>query len=364
MRIAHVVRQYYPSIGGFEEVVKNLCKYQKSQGHQPFVITLNKYFKNLSKTLQSSEIIDGIEVIRIPFIGSTRYPIAPMVLKHLNQADVVHVHAIDFFYDFLAFTKVIHQKKMVVTTHGGFFHTNYASTLKKVFFKTITRFSSFFYHKVIASSENDQSLFRSIVHSNKLITIENGVDVKKLFVDNKSSFPPVLLYFGRWSSNKGIYKMLDFVNMLVRYDKKNRWHLLLAGRPYDLSEENVTKNIALRNLEKHVSIFNNPSTEELKALSLKASYFISLSEFEGFGIAPIEAMSAGLTPVLSTIPPFIKLIKQAGLGVIVDDASEESASKLVNHYHSNQFSSIKLQNVAFQYSWDDANQQYLKAYDD
>jgi alpha-1,3-mannosyltransferase len=63
MIIAHVVRQYYPSVGGFEEVVKNLAKHQLAAGQQPYVITLNRYFKALDETLMAEELIEGIKVI-------------------------------------------------------------------------------------------------------------------------------------------------------------------------------------------------------------------------------------------------------------------------------------------------------------
>jgi alpha-1,3-mannosyltransferase len=46
-------------------------------------------------------------------------------LRHLRDADIVHVHAIDFFFDFLGWTKPLHGKKLVVSTHGGFFHTSF-----------------------------------------------------------------------------------------------------------------------------------------------------------------------------------------------------------------------------------------------
>ena len=84
--------------------------------------------------LPAARRIDGAEVVRIPFFGSTRYPLAPSVIKFIRDADVVHVHAIDFFFDYLAWTKPLHRRKLVVSTHGGFFHTPYAARLKQLYF--------------------------------------------------------------------------------------------------------------------------------------------------------------------------------------------------------------------------------------
>ena len=82
------------------------------------VITLNRDFAKPNIVLPEHEDIDGIEVVRVPYRGSHRYPIAPKVLRHIKGADVVHVHAIDFFFDFLALTAPWHRQPLVVTPHG------------------------------------------------------------------------------------------------------------------------------------------------------------------------------------------------------------------------------------------------------
>ncbi len=362
MRIAHVVRQYYPSVGGFEEVVRNLCKCQLLAGHKPYVVTLDRYFKALDQKLPCREIVDGVEVIRIPFFGSTRYPIAPAVLKYIHDADLVHVHAIDFFYDYLAFTKFLHKKEMVASTHGGFFHTNYASVLKKVFFNTVTRVSSTFYNKVIASSHNDGALFSQIIHSKKLIVIENGVDIHKLRVEGKTEFPPALLYFGRWSENKGLLSTLKLFKLLSEQDTINEWRLIIAGRPYDLTRNDIRDYITNLSLVSRVKVVENPDTEALKQLSSEATYFISMSQFEGFGIAPIEAISAGLIPVLSAIPPFENLIRNIDHGIIVDRVSSEAAANIADHYNKRDFDMADRVSILRRYDWEVINRHYMDAY--
>jgi alpha-1,3-mannosyltransferase len=105
--------------------------------------------------LPAYETIDGVEIIRISYWGSPRYPIAPRVLRYIRAADIVHVHGIDFFFDFLAITKVLHRRRLVVSTHGCFFHTNYASSLKSIWFRTVTSMSMRAYAGVAAISSAD-----------------------------------------------------------------------------------------------------------------------------------------------------------------------------------------------------------------
>ena len=75
MRITHVTRQFTPAVGGLENVVHNLAKAQLKAGQRVKVITLNRDFAKPNIVLPTHEHIDGIEVVRVPYRGSHRYPI-------------------------------------------------------------------------------------------------------------------------------------------------------------------------------------------------------------------------------------------------------------------------------------------------
>src|SRR5260370_38611214 len=90
MRIVHVVRQFYPAIGGFESVVWELATRQAGDGDAVRVVTLDRLFKtDKPGKLAARETIAGIEIARIPFAGSSRYPVAPSVLTHIRDSDIV-----------------------------------------------------------------------------------------------------------------------------------------------------------------------------------------------------------------------------------------------------------------------------------
>ncbi|SDK08703.1 alpha-1,3-mannosyltransferase [Methylophilus rhizosphaerae] len=363
MIVAHVVRQYAPSVGGLEEVVKNLAKCQLEAGLTPYIITLDRVFKNPEEKLAAIEWMDGVKVIRIPYGGSSRYPLAFSVLRHLKEADLVHVHAIDFFYDFLALTKIIHGKKLVVSTHGGFFHTTYASRLKKIYFKTVTRFCSLFYDKVIGCSDNDGEIFSQIIPPEKLVVIENGVDIDKLSAPASELPPkPNIIYFGRWSINKGLVEALRLFSTLVKSDRGNHWQFVIAGRPYDIDEDEIRKTATEYGINDRVQVYASPSDSQLKQLAHAASYFLCLSKHEGFGIAPIEAMSAGLFPLLSQIPPFKKLATTTGHGALLSEDSVAAADSVMRLHQEKNWNQFALQESVKRYSWHAVGTQYLNEY--
>ena len=324
MVIVHVVRQFFPSVGGLENHVLDLARAQQAAGHRVRIVTLNRLFKDeTQKTLPSREMLDGMEIVRIPFRGSPRYPIAPSTLRHVRDADIVHVHAIDFFFDFLAWTQPFHRRPLVATTHGGFFHTAYAARLKRIWFPTVTRASSRFYAAVIACSASDFQRFQSIC-PDRVVQIDDGVDTTKFRGASAGTFAKSILSIGRFSENKRIDLLVRFLQTLTARDPQ--WRLTIAGRPDDLSLRDVGALVASAGLEGAVTVVDSPSDEELRHLMGDSAFLASASDYEGFGMASIEGMSAGLFPLLSLIPPFRRLVEQTGLGLLLDYRNPDDAA--------------------------------------
>src|SRR5690606_33931449 len=131
-------------------------------------------------------------------------------------------------------------------------------------------------------------------------------------------------------------------------------------------------------LQSAVQLVANPSDEEIRQLINQASYFLCLSRHEGFGIAPIEAMSAGLTPVLSDIPPFRRLIEESHLGFLADLAvsndSDQSTVDVQNHtinqllamHRTGQEAYVQRRSAAIafaqRYAWPEVADRYLALY--
>lgn len=368
LNVVHVIRQYYPSVGGMEDVVRNIASSQLATGRQrASVVTLNRLFRNSDEVLEASDEVDGVPVTRLPYRGSSRYPLCPSVLREIDRADVVHVHGVDFFYDYLAATRLMHRRPLLLSTHGGFFHTEFASRLKEIWFNTITRASSFAYDRIVATSENDGNRFRDIVPESRLEVIENGVNTEKYAGRGSREINRTLIYFGRWSSNKGLLEALDLMQVLRRQDP--RWQLIIAGREYDFSLETLSQEVRERGLaDGAVTLEASPSDERLSQLMGQAAWFLCLSRHEGFGLAAIEAMSAGLTPVLSDIPPFRKLTDASGIGLTADPRSPETlAVGLHELYDQGQAAHAARREQAMtfarQYSWPRIADRYIQLYD-
>ena len=227
MRIVHVVRQYHPSYGGLEDFVRNLVSVQQRDGHAVSVVTLNTNFQN-DQVLHAHEVIDDVPVYRVSHIGSKRYQIAPSVRHYVTTADIVHVHAVDFFIDYLSLLKRfgMFKGKLILSTHGGIFHTQSFYRLKQLFFRSVTPFSLSQTDAVAASSYSDRDLFAPIARN--LEVVENGVRFRKFGDAEIDAAANGFLYVGRFSENKNLVNLVRWFAAAAASD--DSLHLFIAGR--------------------------------------------------------------------------------------------------------------------------------------
>jgi len=366
MFIVHVVRQFHPGVGGLENVVLELASAQAVAGNRVRVVTLDRLFDvERRQKLPAIDNLDGIEIIRVPYFGSSRYPIALSVLRHIKEANLVHVHAIDFFFDYLAWTKPIHGRKLVVSTHGGFFHTNYAAWLKRLWFSTVTRLSMKYYAGVAAVSASDFERFRS-VRPRGMVCIENGANVSKFYDASAYNFQKSIISIGRFAKNKRIDLLIEFAQTLRRYDPE--WKLTIAGRPGDLTADDVGTLVEGAGLQDTIDVIASPTDETVKTLMRTSSFVASSSEYEGFGVAAVEGLSAGLFPLLSEIAPFRRLVARTGLGMIVDYSHPDAGvrcllqnlARIASHYAEQRVACMR---AATEFDWPQVCRDYAALYD-
>jgi alpha-1,3-mannosyltransferase len=362
--IVHVVRQFHPNKGGLEDVVFNLARQGVEHGYRVRVVTLNSLFSNPDLVLAERETLAGIEIVRIAWKGSSRYPVAPSVLRHIADADLVHVHAVDFFFDFLALTKLFHRKRMIATTHGGFFHTQRFAAIKNVWFQTLTRFSASRYSQLVGCSQSDMETFSPIA-GNNLSLIVNGADTAK-FRDLAARQPSKrLVTIGRFSVNKRLDHLIATIQALVAGDPD--WHLDIIGVGSDLSAQDVERLIAAHRLAGHVSLHVGLSNAEIGAVIGTASLFVSASEYEGFGLVAIEAMSAGLLPVLQDNEAYRALAARHAMFTLADFTDTASASGAIAGAYARLASDPngvrqRLIGESEGYSWDNVAGRYFDLY--
>ncbi len=313
MRILHVVRQFYPCVGGIENFVECLAKEQKRFGNEVSILTLNKNFAT-GQALNKQETYAGIPIKRIPFIGIKRYPVALSCIKYLGDYDIIHIHCIDFFVDYLVLTKFIHKKKLIVHTHGGFFHTPWLMWFKKIYFYLVTRLILLGCDKIIVDSIHDYKLFGQI--SKKIVLIDDGVDTNKFNNIDKRVAPWSLLFVGRLDVNKRIDNLLLTVALLKEKNKSIK--LRIAGSDWAGIKHQLDKLIDKLNIKDNVAFLGKITEKELVEEFSKAHIFVSASQYESFGISAVEALASGTPCVLNDIESFKSFLNGYNCGMLTD----------------------------------------------
>lgn len=364
--LVHVVRQYKPSIGGLEDFVASLAARQQGRFKRIRIVTCDEVFRGDGGKLPSREMIDGVEVDRLPYFGSPRYPVSTRILSAIRDADLVHVHAVDFFFDALALAAPFHRKPMVATTHGGFFHSQDYRLLKQIWFRTVTRLTANRYGAIACCSQSDYEKFSQVAPT-KVRLIENGVDLGK-FGDCGSRVPRrSLVTIGRLAMNKRVDLLLDAMADLCARD--DNWTLDIIGTPFDWSEEDVLRMVSARGLTEKVRLHIGPSDAEIRDILARNSLFVSASAYEGFGIALIEAMSAGLTPVVQRNAAFSAFAARHDGISLCDFTDPGTTARQIERAHAALVKApaamrAQVMAVADTYSWAGTARRYEELYRD
>ena len=323
MKILQVIRQYHPAIGGAERFVADLSIRLAARGHQVEVVTLNKRWRD-GLRLPDHEIINGIPVHRIPYIGTRLFFIAPKVLSFVNQFDLVHVHHTDFFLDFLAATRFIHRRPLVVSTHGGFFHTDDHAALKRLYFALIMRHALHAADVIVPNSLSDEKRFAR--YGRKAIRIDNAIDSSFFSRGRRQRLRGRMITVGRLVANKNVKALLE-IFAIARAQRSDLTLSVVGDGEMRGDLEECARRLGIGDWVKWLGEIDDQGlVEELSS----AEVFLSAATHEAFGLALLEAMAAGCVPVVNDIEAFRDVIEDGGDGFLVNYANAaEAASTLL-----------------------------------
>lgn len=365
MKVLQITRQFFPSIGGIEKVVLGLSEELAKTFGKTDVLTL-RYLFNTKEIVPYYSEIGQVRIFRTKHLGIRRYPIAFGITKYLSKYDILHVHAVDFFIDFISLTQFLHKKPIVLTTHGGIFHTKWLSTLKKVYFHSITKLSLTAVDAVVCISRQDYDLFREIVSEEKLFTIPNGINIEPFLEINKSVQKGLLLGIGRVVENKSIEKLIQVLSFLVQQYPETE--LVWIGHDQDGLVDKLLFYADQLGIKSKVKFVGNVSDSKVFELLAKASFFVSSASYESFGVSTIEAMSSSTVPIVSPVGVHPEIIQHGESGFICDfDDLQETINCFVQAFT---LSTEELTKIGFRarektkpYSWNRVTSSYVELYE-
>ncbi len=326
MKIAYVTAFYYPTIGGVEQVVKELAERYVKQGHEVHVFTSDWDKKNRIKIKE--ETINGVHVhrhfhiLKIANFAS----VFPSLLWSLSKYkfDIIHTHvsghAHTFFGSLIAKIKNI---PLVHTTHCPWtegFRSLAGRVLVNISYKTINKLSFKFSDKIIAITPWEIPFIEKYGgKKEKIIVIPNGVDkifFKKIknndFKKELKIKEPIVLFFGRLNPTKGPDKFVLAAKEILKERKDIKF--LIVGP----DEGMLNKVKELANNDPNIIILGPIREKEKIAKMYQSSeVYVMPSYREGLPLTLFEALASGLSIVASPVNGIPFEIKEPENGFFV-----------------------------------------------
>lgn len=197
------------------------------------------------------------------------------------------------------------------------------------------------------------------VPSSKIRVIYNGVTLRTSRPG--AAREPIVLYTGSVFNRRRVPDLMAAFPQVVARVPDAR--LVVAGDNRTWPFEDLHRIAARSGLTGKVTIRNYVTEAELDDLYARASVFAFLSEYEGFGLTPLEALSAGVPAVVADTPVAREIYGDAVTRVPVGDI-DAIARELVRLLTSREAADAQLAAapaVLARYSWDRAATDTLAA---
>ena len=300
MKILHVITSL--RMGGAEKLVSEIVPLFRDKGHEVDVLA----FDGVDTPFKQSLLNKGIKVYSF---GENCFVYNPLfifkLMRMMKQYDVVHAHntAPQLF---AAIGSCFNSVKMITTEHSTSNHRRDSGI-----FKHIDRWMYNRYDSIICISNMTYTNLINYLGSSRarIITIENGIDVKKYIVSQPLS--QVLK-----NSNRFIITMVAGFRYQKDYETAIRAMALLDKTKYEMwfvgdgeRRPEIEKYICKYGVSDNIRLWGFRS--DVNSILKSSDVVLQSSHIEGFGLAAVEGMAVGKPVIATNIP---------GLGQVVDGA--------------------------------------------
>ncbi|WP_088284808.1 glycosyltransferase family 4 protein [Kineosporia sp. A_224] len=154
--------------------------------------------------------------------------------------------------------------------------------------------------RILTVSNAGTRVLSKLLPKHHVETVDNAVDVSRFTLADPKSEPVVLMFLGTISARKGLYDLADAAVLLKERTDLPPWELRVVGGAAEVGEEEAE---AIRSTWREKGLGDclvGPLAGRAVVDALAdASVFVLPSHWEGQPMVILEAMSAGL-PILST----------------------------------------------------------------
>lgn len=366
MKILMHCYEFPPLGGGAAKVVYGLSTKLVEMGHEIDVVTMGY------KGLQRHEVVEGINVYRIPCIRLKKSmcytpEMLPYVVlafnftRKLAKRRKYHINHTHFIFPDGIIAYLLKNTiglPYIITSHGSdvpgynpnrfaFQHKLLSPIWRRITLKT---------ENIICPSEHVRSLILKQNPDIKTGVIPNGIDVDKFNPNQKKQNR--ILVVTRMFERKGVQY---FLKALEGSDNNYEVHIVGEG-PYLGTLKHIASELKLN--VNFWGLLDNQS-KKLKELYETSRIFAFVSEVENFPIVLLEAMTAGMAIITTKGTGCAEVVKDTAL--LVEPKNPEAIKEALLKLTQNQELCHELGNAARKrieenFSWETVAQQYISIY--
>ena len=308
MKVLHVITSL--DSGGAENLVKESLPIMKQKGLEPEVLLLSSKNNVFEDELRNEGI--KIQKTGLNNVYSPRQIFK--IKKFINGYDIVHTHLFQPQY-WTTIAKILYRSNTpIITTEHS---TNNRRREHKIF-KNIDRFIYKKYDKIICiSKETEKNLIKWIPRiSSKTIVVYNGTDLNKFRNSKPYKKEELIKNVGENSNSKLILMVSRFSvqkdhETLIRAAKllSDDYHVILVGE--GSLKEDIILLVEKLNISHRVHFLNY--REDVERIMKSVDIYVQSSNWEGFGIAALEAMATGIPVIASNTPGLSEVVEGGGV---------------------------------------------------
>lgn len=358
-----------PSDGGVEQVVQKLAIRLISEGFEVGVFTLDTDARNIELrqvpeiSVYTASAVDLTDVVGL----QSTFSLAAIrkfgnVLRDFRP-DIVHAHNRFFYATALASLYTLRANyKLITTLHLGDIGrvTGLGGGVAKIYEQTVSRFVLSRSDCVICVSEASESIAKSL-GAKHTVVVRNGVDVDEFSpnrMDKKS-----LLYIGRFVRNNGIQSLTAALPRILDAHPDAEVHLVGSGP----LEREVEETIRSAGISDAVTVYDY--VEDISEMYDLASVFCRPSHSEGLPLTMLEAMAAGVPPVVTGIAGVPEVISDHETGILLEPGKPDEIARAVSELFDNPELRESLAKSAREYvmknlSWEQRTDKVIDVYSD
>ena len=330
IRVIHILQ----SAGGVAEYLKDLLNHMDKNKHENILIVSNDYKGQeeiLSKKCDKIFYVDMVREIEPKKDFSAVMKIRKIIKQ--EKSDILYLHSSKAGALGRIATFFNRKIKVIYNAHGWYFNADIGKK-KKLLFQVIEKILAYRANKIIAisKSEYDSAIEKSICKENKLVLVENGIDIEKYSdyetyrEDTRKRYgiskkDIVVGIVGRVSEQKDPITTIEAAVEVIKQNKNIYFMFVGAG---DLEEE-VLKIARDNNIESNIIITG--WVENVKEYISAFDIALLPSKWEGFGLAIVEYMICKKPIIATRIGGIANILKKSDSAFFIE---KENSKDIVN----------------------------------